>query len=578
MLVSNLIQPLVLLLAVVALTPPLGAFIARVMSGERTFLHPLLGPVERLVYRTLRLQPDHEQTWKAYGRSLLVFSLSSIVGLYLLQRVQGLLPLNADGFGAVDPYLALNTAVSFVTNTNWQNYLGEQTMGHLTQMAGLAVQNFVSAGVGLAVAVALIRGLTRRRAETIGDFWVDLTRGVVFVLLPLSVLLASLLMARGVVQNFDPLREVTTVGGATQNLPGGPVASQEAIKELGTNGGGFYNANSAHPYENPDPITNFLEMLALLVIPFALTATYGKLVGSRRQGWAVFAAMAVIWAGMVGTAIVAEQAGNPIVERAGVDQAAAGRTGAQAGGNMEGKETRFGIGASGTFAASTTGTSTGAVNSFHDSYTAIGGLVPTAHILLGEVSPGGVGTGLYGMLVFVLLAVFIAGLMVGRTPEWLGKKVQAREVKLAGLAILVMPTVVLVLTGFGSVLDVGTSSRLNEGPHGLTEILYAFASQTNNNGSAFAGFTGNTAFYNLTGSLAMYAGRFLPILAVLAIAGSLAAKEKVPAGPGTFPTHTPLFVGLLVSVVLIVGALTFFPVLALGPIVEHLIQATGQLF
>jgi potassium-transporting ATPase potassium-binding subunit len=578
MLVSNLIQPLVLLLAVVVLTPPLGAFIARVMSGERTFLHPLLGPVERLVYRTLRLQPDHEQTWKAYGRSLLVFSLSSIVGLYLLQRVQGLLPLNADGFGAVDPYLALNTAVSFVTNTNWQNYLGEQTMSHLTQMAGLAVQNFVSAGVGLAVAVALIRGLTRRRAETIGDFWVDLTRGVVFVLLPLSVLLASLLMARGVVQNFDPLREVATVGGATQHLPGGPVASQEAIKELGTNGGGFYNANSAHPYENPDPITNFLEMLALLVIPFALTATYGKLVGSRRQGWAVFAAMAVIWAGMVGTAIVAEQAGNPIVERAGVDQAAAGGTGAQAGGNMEGKETRFGIGASGTFAASTTGTSTGAVNSFHDSYTAIGGLVPTAHILLGEVSPGGVGTGLYGMLVFVLLAVFIAGLMVGRTPEWLGKKVQAREVKLAGLAILVMPTVVLVLTAFGSVLDVGTSSRLNEGPHGLTEILYAFASQTNNNGSAFAGLTGNTAFYNLTGSLATYAGRFLPILAVLAIAGSLAAKEKVPAGPGTFPTHTPLFVGLLVSVVLVVGALTFFPVLALGPVVEHLIQATGQLF
>ncbi len=578
MLVANLIQPLVLLLAVVALTPPLGAFIARVMGGERTFLHPLLGPVERLVYRTLRLQPDGEQTWKAYGRSLLVFSLASIVGLYVLQRIQGLLPLNADGFGAVDPYLALNTAVSFVTNTNWQNYLGEQTMSHLTQMAGLAVQNFVSAGVGLAVAVALIRGLTRRRATTIGNFWVDLTRGVVFVLLPLSVLLASLLMARGVVQNFNALREVTTVGGATQNLPGGPIASQEAIKELGTNGGGPYNANSAHPYENPDPITNFLEMLALLVIPFALTATYGRLVGSRRQGWAVFAAMAVIWAGMVGTAIVAEQAGNPIVERAGVDQAAAGGSSAQAGGNMEGKETRFGIGASGTFAASTTGTSTGAVNSFHDSYTAIGGLVPTAHILLGEVSPGGVGTGLYGMLVFVLLAVFIAGLMVGRTPEWLGKKVQAREVKLAGLAILVMPIVVLVLTAFASVLDVGTSSRLNEGPHGLTEMLYAFASQTNNNGSAFAGLTGNTAFYNLTGSLAMYAGRFLPILAVLAIAGSLAAKEKVPAGPGTFPTHTPLFVGLLVGVVLIVGALTFFPVLALGPIVEHLIQATGQLF
>jgi potassium-transporting ATPase potassium-binding subunit len=578
MLVSNLVQPLILLAVVVALTPPLGAYIARVMSGERTFLQPVLGPVERVVYRAQRLRPDREQTWKAYARSLLSFSLVSIVVLYALQRVQGLLPLNPDGFGAVDPYLALNTAVSFATNTNWQNYLGEQTMSHLTQMAGLAVQNFVSAGVGLAVAVALIRGLTRRRAETVGNFWVDLTRGVVFVLLPLSVLLAVLLMARGVIQNFDGARELTTVAGATQSLPGGPVASQEAIKELGTNGGGFYNANSAHPYENPDPITNFLEMLALLVIPFALTATYGRLVGSRRQGWALLAAMAVIWLGMTATAIVAEQAGNPIVERAGVDQAQRAGASAQAGGNMEGKEVRFGIGASATFAASTTGTSTGAVNSFHDSYTAIGGLVPTTHMLLGEVSPGGVGTGLYSMLVFVLLAVFIAGLMVGRTPEWLGKKVQAREVKLAGLAILVMPALVLVLTGIAAVVPAGTSSRLNLGPHGLTEILYAFTSMANNNGSAFAGLTGNTPFYNLTGSLALYAGRYLPILAVLAIAGSLAAKEKVPAGPGTFPTHTPVFVGLLVSVVVIVGALTFFPVLALGPIVEQLLQGTGQLF
>jgi K+-transporting ATPase ATPase A chain len=578
MLIPDLLQPLVLLLAVALLTPPLGAFIARVMSGQRTFLHPVLGPVERLVYRGLRLQPDREQAWTGYARSLLVFSLASVAGLYLLQRLQGLLPVNPDGFGAVDPYLALNTAVSFVTNTNWQNYLGEQTMSHLTQMAGLAVQNFVSAGVGLAVAIALIRGITRRRAETIGNFWVDLTRGVLFVLLPLSVLVASLLLARGVVQNFHGLREVAAVAGAAQTLPGGPVASQEAIKELGTNGGGFYNANSAHPYENPDPITDFLEMLALLVIPFALTATYGKLVGSRRQGWAVFAAMAIIWAGMVTTAVVAEQAGNPIVARAGVDQAYAAGANAQSGGNMEGKETRFGIGASGTWAASTTGTSTGAVNSFHDSYTAIGGLATTAHMLLGEVSPGGVGTGLYGMLVFVLLAVFIAGLMVGRTPEWLGKKVQAREVKLAGLAILVMPTVVLVLTAVAAVVTAGLSSRLNLGPHGLTEILYAFASQTNNNGSAFAGLTGNTPFYNLTGSFAMWLGRYLPIVAVLAIAGSLAAKEKVPAGPGTFPTHTPLFVGLLVGVVLIVGALTFFPVLALGPIVEQLLQATGQVF
>jgi K+-transporting ATPase ATPase A chain len=578
MLVSNLVQPLVLLLAVVALTPLLGGYMARVMSGERTFLQPLLGPVERLVYRSLRLQPDREQTWKAYARSLLVFSLASIVGLFVLQRAQGPLPANPDGFGAVEPYLALNTAVSFATNTNWQNYAGEATVSHLTQMAGLATQNFVSAGVGLAVAIALIRGLTRRRAGTIGNFWVDLTRGVLFVLLPLSVLLATVLMARGVIQNFDGLREVGGVGGAAQTLPGGPVASQEAIKELGTNGGGFYNANSAHPYENPDPLTNFLELLALLAIPFALTATYGRLVGSRRQGWALFAAMAIIWAAMTTTVILAEQAGNPIVERAGVDQAQRGGTGAQAGGNMEGKEVRFGIGASGTWAASTTGTSTGAVNSFHDSYTAIGGLVTVSHMLLGEVSPGGVGTGLYGMLVFVLLAVFIAGLMVGRTPEWLGKKVQAREVKLAGLAILVMPALVLVLTGIAAVLPTGVASRLNLGPHGLTEMLYAFASQANNNGSAFAGLTGNTPFYNLTGALAMAAGRYLPIVAVLAIAGSLATKEKVPAGPGTFPTHTPLFVGLLVSVVLIVGALTFFPVLALGPIVENLLQGTGQLF
>jgi K+-transporting ATPase ATPase A chain len=569
MLAGDLVQPLVLLAAVAALTPPLGSYVARVMTGRRTFLHPVLGPVERLVHHSLRLRPDHEQTWKAYARSLLAFSLVSIVGLYLLQRAQGLLPGNPDRFGAVDPFLALNTAVSFVTNTDWQNYAGEATMSHLTQMAGLATQNFLSAGVGLAVAVALVRGLTRRRAGTIGNFWVDLVRGVLFVLLPLSVLLATLLMARGVIQNFDGSRAVTTVGGATQHLPGGPVASQEAIKELGTNGGGFYNANSAHPYENPDPVTNLLELLALLVVPFALTATYGRLVGSRRQGWALFAAMAVIWAAMTTTAIVAEQAGNPIVARAGV---------AQPGGNLEGKETRFGVGGSALFAASTTGTSTGAVNSSHDSYTAVGGLVATSQMLLGEVSPGGVGAGLYSMLVFVLLAVFIAGLMVGRTPEWLGKKVQAREVKLAGLAILVMPALVLVLTGIAAVVPAGTASRGNLGPHGLTEILYAFTSMANNNGSAFAGLTGNTPFYNLTGSLALLAGRFLPILAVLAIAGSLAAKERVPAGPGTFPTHTPLFVGLLVGVVVIVGALTFFPVLALGPIVEHLLQGTGRLF
>jgi potassium-transporting ATPase potassium-binding subunit len=575
MLVADLLQPLVLLALLVALTPPLGAWIARVMAGERTVLSPVAGPPERLVYRLLRLDPGREQTWKAYASSLLVFSVVGILVLYLLQRVQGVLPANPDGFGAVEPLLAFNTAVSFVTNTNWQNYLGEQTMSHLTQMAGLAVQNFLSAAVGLAVAMALVRGIARRRSATIGNFWVDVTRATLYVLLPLSLVLGLFLLGRGVVQNLDGMREVTTVQGATQSLPGGPVASQEAIKELGTNGGGFYNANSAHPYENPDPLTNFVEILALLLIPAALTFTFGRMVGSARQGWAVFAAMFLLWGASVAVAVTAEQQGNPVVARAGVDQTASAM---QAGGNMEGKEVRFGIGASAAFAASTTATSTGSVDSFHDSYTPIGGLVPTANILLSEVSPGGVGTGLYGMLVFVLLAVFLAGLMVGRTPEWLGKKIQAREVKLAGLSILVMPLVVLVLAGLASVLPAGTTSRLNAGPHGLTEMLYAFASQGNNNGSAFAGLSGNVPFYNLLGGVAMFLGRFLPIVAVLGIAGSLAAKEPVPAGPGTFPTDRPLFVGLLVSVVVIVGALTFFPVLALGPVVEQLLTGTGQLF
>jgi K+-transporting ATPase ATPase A chain len=578
MLVADVLQPLILLALLVALTPPLGAWIARVMAGERTVLSPVAGPPERLVYRLLRLDPAREQTWKAYASSLLVFSVVGILVLYLLQRVQGVLPANPDGFGAVEPLLAFNTAVSFVTNTNWQNYLGEQTMSHLTQMAGLAVQNFLSAAVGLAVAIALVRGIARRRSATIGNFWVDVTRAVLYVLLPLSLILGLFLLGRGVVQNLDGMRELTTVQGAAQSLPGGPVASQEAIKELGTNGGGFYNANSAHPYENPDPLTNFVEILALLLIPAALTFTFGRMVGSARQGWAVFAAMFLLWAISVGVAVSAEQQGNPVVARAGVDQAASAGQHAQAGGNMEGKEVRFGIGGSATFAASTTGTSTGAVNSFHDSFTPVGGLVTISNILLSEVSPGGVGTGLYGMLVFALLSVFLAGLMVGRTPEWLGKKIQAREVKLAGLSILVMPVVVLTLAGIAAIAPAGTSSILNAGPHGLTEMLYALASQGNNNGSAFAGLTGNVPFYNLLGGVAMFLGRFLPIVAVLGIAGSLAAKEAVPTGPGTFPTDRPLFVGLLVSVVVIVGALTFFPVLALGPIVEHLLTGSGQLF
>jgi K+-transporting ATPase ATPase A chain len=575
MLVPNLVQPLLLFGLVLAVTPPLGAYIARVMAGERTVLSPVLSPVERLVYRALGTGPEREQPWRAYARSLLAFSVVSILGLYLLQRAQGRLPGNPDGSGGVEPLLALNTAVSFATNTNWQNYSGEQTMSHLTQMAGLAVQNFASAGAGIAVAVALVRGIARRRADTVGNFWADLTRAVLYVLLPLSLLLAILLLGRGVVQNFEGLREIPVLAGGTQALPGGPVASQEAIKELGTNGGGFYNANSTHPFENPDPLTDFLELLAILAIPAALTATYGRMVGSPRQGWAIFAVMFLLWGASVVVAVGAEQQGNPVVARAGVDQAASA---AQAGGNMEGKEVRFGIGASGTWAATTTGTSTGAVNSFHDSYTPIGGLVTVTNILLGEVSPGGVGAGLYGMLLFVILAVFLAGLMVGRTPEWLGKKIQAREVKLAGLAILVMPVTVLVLTAVAVVTASGTSSILNPGPHGLSEVLYAFASQANNNGSAFAGLAGNTPFYNLLGSVALFLGRFLPIIAVLAIAGSLAAKEAVLAGPGTFPTDRPLFVGLLTSVVLIVGALTFFPVLALGPVVEQLLAGTGRLF
>ena len=565
MLVADVVQPLVLLALVIALTPPLGGFIARVMRGERTFLHPVLAPAERLTYRVLRTDPGVEQGWKAYARSVLGFSVVGVVALYLLQRVQP-----GDG---VEPLLAFNTAVSFVTNTNWQSYAGESAMRDLTQVAGLAVQNFASAAVGLAVAIALVRGLARRRSATIGNFWADLVRATLYVLLPISLLLAVFMVGRGVVQSFDGAREIVTVQGATQTLPGGPVASQEAIKELGTNGGGFFNANSAHPYENPDPLTNFVQLLAILLIPTALTATYGRMVGSRRQGWAIFAVMFLLWGISVAVAIGAEQQGNPIVARAGADQAASAT---QPGGNMEGKETRFGIGASGLFAATTTATSTGAVNSSHDSYTPVGGLVPTVNILLGEVSPGGAGAGLYGMLVFALLAVFLAGLMVGRTPEWLGKKIQAREVKLAGLAILVMPVTVLVLTGIAAIA--GTSALGNAGPHGLTELLYAFASAANNNGSAFGGLSGNVPFYNLLLGVAMWLGRFLPIVAVLGIAGSLAAKDAVPAGAGTFPTDKPLFAGLLAAVVVIVGALTFFPVLALGPVVEQLLTRTGQLF
>jgi K+-transporting ATPase ATPase A chain len=497
--------------------------------------------------------------WSTYALSLLAFSAVSVVGLYALQRLQGAFPLNPTDAGAVPPPLAFNTAVSFVTNTNWQNYGGESTMAHLTQMAGLTVQNFVSAAVGLAVAVALIRGLVRRRSATIGNFWVDLTRGVVRVLLPLAVVLAVVLASQGVVQNLDGFRDATTVAGATQQIPGGPIASQESIKELGTNGGGPYNANSAHPFENPTGFTDLLEIAALLLIPFALTYAYGRLVGDQRQGWVVFAAMFVIWITAVGVATYYEDAGNPRLEALGT-----------VGGNTEGKEVRFGTAASGLFAASTTGTSTGAVNAAHDSFTPIGGAVPLVHMMLGEVSPGGVGAGLYGMLVFALTAVFIAGLMVGRTPEYLGKKVQAAEMKLIVIYLAVVPLTILAFAGVSVVYDTALASVLNPGAHGLSEIVYAYTSASNNNGSAFGGLTGNTDWFNTTLGLSMLFGRFLLIVAVLALAGSLARKQAVPATAGTFPTNTPLFAVLLTIVVLAVVGLTYFPVVSLGPVLENL--------
>jgi K+-transporting ATPase ATPase A chain len=537
-------------------TPLLGAYLAHVYGegsapGDRVFL-----PVERTLYRFFGVDPKREQAWSVYAISLLAFSAISVVGLYLLQRVQGGLPINPTDVSGVPPALAFNTAASFVTNTNWQNYAGESTMSHLTQMAGLTVQNFVSAAVGIAVAIAVIRGLVRRKSPTIGNFWVDLTRSVTRVLLPLSVVFALAFAGLGVVQSLRAPAEASTLGGAVQEIYRGPVASQEAIKELGTNGGGPVNANSTHPYENPSGLTNLLEMWALLLIPFALTFTFGRLAKDRRQGWVLFAAMFVLWVGAAAAATAFEVHGNPEIHASG--------------GNMEGKEVRFGPAASGLFAASTTGTSTGAVNAAHDSFTPLGGAVPLVNMMFGEVSPGGVGSGLYGMLVFALLAVFLAGLMVGRTPEYLGKKIQAAEMKLVVLYLLVVPSVILTFAGISVVLSTARASILNPGAHGLSEIVYAFTSASNNNGSAFGGLTGNTDWYNTTLGLAMLGGRFLLIVPVLAVAESLAHKQPVPATAGTFPTGTPLFAGLLVSVVAIVVALTYFPVLSLGPILEHL--------
>ncbi len=569
MTLTGWLQIAVLFAAVLAITKPLGLYMARVFTGERTWLSPVLRPVEKGIYRAAGIDETREQGWLQYAVSLLIFSLLGLLLLYVLQRIQGSLPLNPQGFGAVKPDLAFNTAASFTTNTNWQAYSGESTMSYLTQMAGLAVQNFLSAAAGIAVALALIRGLARHRANTVGNFWVDLVRANLYVLLPVSFVLALVLVWQGVPQNLGHYVHATTLEGLAQTIAQGPVASQEAIKEFGTNGGGFFGANSAHPYENPTAITNFLEMLAVLAIPAGLTYTFGRMVGNTRQGWAIFAAMSLLFLAAVGITYWAETQANPALKGLGIDQAV---------GNLEGKEIRFGVPLSALFNVVTTVTSCGAVNSMLDSFNALGGMIPLADIHLGEVVFGGVGTGLAGMLFFALLAVFLAGLMVGRTPEYLGKKIQSYEVRMVALAILIFPASVLVFTGLAAVTDWGKASLNNAGPHGFSEILYAFSSGTGNNGSAFAGLDANTGFYNSAIGVAMLIGRFLIIIPTLAVAGSLARKQPVPPTLGTFPTTGALWVGLLVGVVLIVGVLTFFPALALGPIVEHFLGSAGRTF
>ncbi|MDQ1460475.1 MAG: potassium-transporting ATPase potassium-binding subunit [Actinomycetota bacterium] len=561
-------QILVLLVLLAISTPLLGSYMAKVYGGGKAPGDRVFGPVERVIYRACGIDEKGEQRWQTYATSLLAFSFASVVVLYAQIRLQGHLPLNPDGFQGPKATLSFNTAVSFLTNTNWQNYSGESTMSHLTQMSGLAVHNFVSAAAGAAVAVALIRGLTRRRTHTLGNFWVDLVRTTTRILLPLSFVFALVLVSQGAVQNFHAAKSVTTVSGQTQSLPGGPIASQEAIKQIGENGGGPYNANSAHPYENPNPITNMLQIWMLLAIPFAFPWMFGKMAGDLKQGIAVLSAMFVLWFAISLVAMIFETGGNRQLNRVGVTQTS---TAIQSGGNMEGKETRFGTAASGLFAGSTTGTSTGAVNSTHDSYTPIGGAAPLVNIMLGEVDPGGTGSGLYGMLLFALLSVFIAGLMVGRTPEYLGKKIQGAEMKLVVLYILFVPLVILLFTGISVVMHSSLNSLANNGPHGLTEMTYAFTSQANNNGSAFGGLTGNTNWFNITGGISMLVGRFLLMIPVLAIAGSLGRKQPTPATAGTFPTNTGLFATLLTGVVVIVVGLTYFPVIALGPVVEHLV-------
>ena len=573
--VEGWIQVALFAAIVTLLVKPLGGYMTAVFAGERTPLSPLLGPLERGFYRLSGVDPRVEQGWVAYAVSMLTFSLAGFASLYALMRLQALLPLNPAGQAAVEESLAFNTAISFTTNTNWQSYVPETTMSHLVQMAGLTVHNFVSAATGIALAIALVRGFARRGSRGIGNFWADLVRCTLYVLLPLSIVLALFFVSQGVPQNLVAATEATTLEGARQAIAQGPVASQEAIKMLGTNGGGFFNANSAHPFENPGALANFVQVVAIFALGAALTNVFGRMVGDPRQGWAVFAVMAVLFLGGVLVVYAAEAAGNPAIAAAGVDVAASPL---QAGGNMEGKEVRFGIAASALFAVVTTAASCGAVNAMLDSFTPLGGLVPMFNIQLGEIIVGGVGAGLYGMLLFAILSVFIAGLMVGRTPEYLGKKIEAREVKMALLAILVLPFSILGFAAVATVTEAGLAGPANVGPHGFSEILYAYTSATGNNGSAFAGLSANTPFYNTTLGFAMFVGRFLMIVPMLAIAGSLAAKKIVPASAGTFPTHGPLFVGLVVGVILIVGGLTFFPALALGPIVEHVALHAGTLF
>jgi potassium-transporting ATPase potassium-binding subunit len=573
MTLNGWLQILFFLLAVFLVTPVLGGYMARVFTRQRTWLDPVMRPFERLVYRLTGVDETHEMRWTEYAVALLLFSVVSMLVLYAIQRLQAGLPWNPQGFAGVPPPLAFNTAVSFTTNTNWQAYSGESTMSYFTQMAGLAYHNFVSAAVGISVAIAFIRGVAQREKDTLGNFWVDMVRASLWVLLPIAIVGALYLVSQGVVQNLKPYDTVQTVEGAKQVIAQGPVASQEIIKQFGTNGGGFFNANSAHPFENPTPFTNFLEMFCIFAISAGLTSVLGRMTGSRRHGWAVWGAMAFLFLAGTTTAYWAEASGNPLL--AHTDQAVSAL---QAGGNMEGKECRFGIANSALFATVTTDASCGAVNGMHDSFTPLGGLVPLVNIMLGEVVFGGVGAGLYGMLLFVVLAVFIAGLMVGRTPEYLGKKVQAFEVQMAMLAVLILCATILVPTAISVVTSFGTASLNNAGPHGLTEMLYAFVSATGNNGSAFAGLNANTNWYNGALGVAMFLGRFCMIVPMLALAGSLARKSPAPASAGTFPVTTPLFAGLLVSVIVIVGALTFFPALSLGPIVEHLLMLHGGTF